>query len=234
MVRNWRLSTLNPENSENISKQIKSALPDISNLMMAGPSLWNLYAEVEVGDQVIVTANGKRACVFEITGPYVFDQENSIIGYSHQRPAALTEINPEQLWEASGSKVAQGENVRWTLAKCEDTKASSHIVHLEGRRYSVSSTAIERDRSARQKCLEHFGYSCQVCSVNFEEEYGEIGKYYIHVHHRIDLAKRETVHVVDPEKDLVPLCPNCHAMVHIKEPAMSVQQLKLIYEARRD
>ncbi len=137
------LSVLSPSNSEDISSKLKSIRPDVKNSMMAGPSLWNLYKEVELGDQVIITAKGKRACVFEITGPYIFDQENSVIGYSHQRPAALTDIDPEQLWRASDSSVAEGENVRWTLAKCKGTKKSSFIIHLEGKRYSVTSTAIE-------------------------------------------------------------------------------------------
>jgi len=226
------LSELDPGSSEDISSKLKRVRPDVSNAMMAGPSLWNLYKEVEVGDQIIVTAKGKRACVFEVTGPYIFDQANSVIGYSHQRPAALTEIDPEQLWRASESNVAEGENVRWTLAKCKRTKESSVIVYWEGKRYSVTSTAIERDSSAREKCLNHFGYSCRVCSINFEEEYGEIGKHYIHVHHRIDLAHRDGVHVINPEIDLVPLCPNCHAMVHTEKPAMSVEKLKSIYEAK--
>lgn len=199
--------------------------------MMAGPSLWTLYKEVDVGDQIIATAKRRRVCVFEITGPYIFDQANSITGYSHQRPAALTEIDPEQPWRACEPNVAEGENVRWTLAKRKGTRKSSDIVHLEGQRYSVTSTAIERDRSAREKCLNRFGYSCQVCSLNFEDKYDETGKNYIHVHHRIDLAYREGVNVINPERDLVPLCPNCHAMVHTERPAISVEKLNSIYEA---
>ncbi len=62
--------------------------------------------------------------------------------------------------------------------------------------------------------------------------YGEIGRDYIHIHHRIDLAHRDGMHVIDPEKDLVPLCPNCHAMVHTEKPAMSVEKLRSIYEAK--
>lgn len=226
------LSSFAPQNSGDISSRLKSIQPDVKNAMMAGPSLWNLYFEVEIGDQVIVTAKGRRECVFEVTGPYIFDESNSIIGYSHQRPAALTDINPESLWQASGSDVAEGQNVRWTLARCSGTRRSFDIVHFEGKRFSVTSTAIERDSSARERCLRHFGCFCQVCGMNFEEVYGEIGKDYIHVHHRIDLARRDGVHIICPKSDLVPLCPNCHAMVHTEKPAMAVEKLKEIYEAR--
>lgn len=225
------LSELAPANSGEISLHLKSIQPDVKNAMMAGPSLWNLFAEVEVGDQVIVTAKGRRECVFEVTGPYIFDETNSIIEYSHQRPATLTDIDPERLWQASDSDVADGQNVRWTLAKCKGTRKSSDIVYFEGRRFSVISTAIERDSFARERCLSYFGYSCQVCGMNFEKVYGEIGNDYIHVHHRIDLAHRNEEHVIDPIKDLVPLCPNCHAMVHTEKPAMAVEKLKQIYES---
>lgn len=223
------LTLLDPQSSKDISSRIKEIRPDVSNAMMAGPSLWNLYSEVEIGDQVIVTAKGRRECVFEVTGDYIFDRKNSILGYSHQRSAALTDIDPQKLWLASDSEVAEGENVRWTLSKCKGTKRSEKIVYFEGKRYSVNSTAIERDISARRRCLEHFGYSCNVCSFNFEEEYGETGKDYIHVHHRVDIAYTDGEHVIEPTKDLIPLCPNCHAMAHTEKPAMSIEKLKSIY-----
>ncbi|MDN3685949.1 hypothetical protein QW180_29945 [Vibrio sinaloensis] len=34
------------------------------------------------------------------------------------------------------------------------------------------------------------------------------------MHHRIDLASIQGIHRVDPLRDLIPLCPNCHAMIH--------------------
>jgi len=226
------ITLLKPRNSKEISSKIKEIRTDVSNAMMAGPSLWNLYSEVEIGDQIIIIANGKRQCVFEVIGDYVFDRKNSIFGYSHQRPTILTDIDPQELWLASDSSVAAGENQRWTLSKCKGTKKSEEIIYFEGTKYSVNSTAIERDSLARKKCLDYFGYSCNICSINFEEEYGEIGKSYIHVHHRIDLAYTDGEHTIDPEKDLIPLCPNCHAMVHTDKPAMSIEKLKSIYEAQ--
>ncbi|MBY7799492.1 HNH endonuclease [Vibrio fluvialis] len=90
---------------------------------------------------------------------------------------------------------------------------------------------MERDQAARSKCLAHYGYSCQVCSIDFEQVYGEIGSNYIHVHHRVDLASQTGEHNIDPIKDLIPLCPNCHAMVHTQKPAMSIEKLKSTYKA---
>lgn len=89
-------------------------------------------------------------------------------------------------------------------------------IFYEGHPTEVISTKYERDEKARKKCLEKHGYKCLVCKFDFEESYGEIGKQFIHVHHLEPLSKQGKYHKVDPEKDLVPVCPNCHAMIHYK------------------
>ena len=33
---------------------------------------------------------------------------------------------------------------------------------------------------------------------------------------------------VDPIKDLIPVCPNCHAMIHSKRPAFTIEEIKEI------
>ena len=62
--------------------------------------------------------------------------------------------------------------------------------------------------------------------MSFEETYGEIGKGFIHVHHKKPLATTRKDYVIDPVKDLVPVCPNCHAMLHTSDPPLSVDELK--------
>ena len=44
--------------------------------------------------------------------------------------------------------------------------------------------------------------------------YGEIGKDFIHVHHLIPLNEIGKEYIVDYKNDLIPVCPNCHAMLH--------------------
>jgi 5-methylcytosine-specific restriction endonuclease McrA len=95
----------------------------------------------------------------------------------------------------------------------------------EGRRRKVLGTRVERSKKLRDQCLDHWGYSCQVCSLNFEERYGSIGEQFIHVHHLNPLALAgETT--TDPENDLRPVCPNCHSMLHKKYPPYEIDELK--------
>jgi hypothetical protein len=101
--------------------------------------------------------------------------------------------------------------------------------YTEGRRVAVLVERIERDPKARLKCIEHYGARCRVCQFDFEERYGSIGRGFIHVHHhRVQLAITRGSHKVDPIRDLIPLCPNCHAMVHSQREMLSVEELMQI------
>ncbi|WP_394195814.1 HNH endonuclease [Litoreibacter albidus] len=99
---------------------------------------------------------------------------------------------------------------------------------IEGRAISVLQTHYERNPHARQKCLDHFGFSCAVCDFNFEEVFSKLGYGFIHVHHLVPVSKRKTSYKVNPISDLVPVCPNCHAMLHRKSPPYEVNELKEI------
>lgn len=87
--------------------------------------------------------------------------------------------------------------------------------YYEGATKTISVNAYERNPEARRKCIEHYGYDCFVCGFNFEKVYGEIGKGYIHVHHLKPLSEIKEGYLVDPIKDLRPVCPNCHALLHV-------------------
>ena len=84
----------------------------------------------------------------------------------------------------------------------------------EGALMQVSFTKHERNPALRQLCLKHFGTTCQACGMDFEAVYGAIGKGYVEVHHLSPISQTDGEHAVDPTKDLVPLCANCHAMIH--------------------
>lgn len=86
---------------------------------------------------------------------------------------------------------------------------------LEGRVIETWSTRRERDPQNRALCLAIHKPRCAVCEMSFLEEYGEIGRDFIHVHHERPLGSADIVgELQDPAKDLKPVCPNCHAMLH--------------------
>jgi 5-methylcytosine-specific restriction enzyme A len=58
---------------------------------------------------------------------------------------------------------------------------------------------------------------CEVvgCGFDFERRYGELGKGYAHVHHRIPLGMASSLGTKTKLEDLAVVCPNCHAMIHL-------------------
>ncbi len=99
-------------------------------------------------------------------------------------------------------------------------------LYIEGSIKKVVVNKYERNIEARKKCLEKHGYKCKVCKMSFEDTYGEIGKEFIHVHHIKPLAGIAKEYKLNPEKDLIPVCPNCHAMLHTYDPPLSVEELQ--------
>ena len=103
----------------------------------------------------------------------------------------------------------------------------------EGQSHTIAQTYYERDPAARLECLKHYGnkYSCEICGFNFKDFYGEIGKEFIHVHHINFLSdnKGKPTHT-NPKEDLIPVCPNCHAMLHrkVNKKFISIPELKKI------
>jgi len=98
--------------------------------------------------------------------------------------------------------------------------------YTERAKKTITVNAYERDPKARAVCLKRHGYACHVCHMRFEEVYGDIGRQFIHVHHRKPLAGRRADYRVSPTIDLVPVCPNCHAMLHTSSPPLGVEELK--------
>lgn len=97
---------------------------------------------------------------------------------------------------------------------------------LEGKIKSINVNVYERNPVARTQCIEHYGCSCYVCGFNFSKEYGVLGENFIHVHHEIEISSIGSEYSIDPIKDLKPVCPNCHAMIHRKKPAYSIAEIK--------
>jgi 5-methylcytosine-specific restriction protein A len=48
------------------------------------------------------------------------------------------------------------------------------------------------------------------------------------VHHVVPLSSIGKEYVVNPKTDLVPVCPNCHAMIHRKSPPFLIEELRAL------
>lgn len=96
----------------------------------------------------------------------------------------------------------------------------------EGSKVTTVSEKYERNPINRKICLAYKGYKCIVCGFDFEEKYGEIGKEVIEVHHIKPVSSLGQNYIVRPLEDLVPICSNCHTMIHKKNPPYTVDELR--------
>ncbi|WP_072022266.1 HNH endonuclease [Zavarzinella formosa] len=102
----------------------------------------------------------------------------------------------------------------------------------EGSVQQILVNAYERNREAREQCLAHHGRACVICGMTFKDSYGPLASNFIHVHHLRPLSGIKSDYVVDPIADLVPVCPNCHAVVHLGGQTRSLDAVRqLIREA---
>lgn len=102
----------------------------------------------------------------------------------------------------------------------------------EGKVKQVTINTYERSRKNRAKCLKEHGCKCSVCGIDFGIIYGDRGHEFIHVHHIKPLGEIKEEYKIDPKKDLLPLCPNCHSMIHRYKDTLSIDKLKEMISAK--
>lgn len=96
----------------------------------------------------------------------------------------------------------------------------------EGQKTSIIVNKYERSRVNRAIALEIHGFVCAACGLRMADLYGPIGEGVIHVHHLEPVSNMETPRVLNPATDLIPLCPNCHTVVHRTSPPLSIPKLR--------
>lgn len=164
----------------------------------------------------------------------------------------IKEVFERKLWERRGRsdtaynslygtliKAVQADDKRigrvantdkfYALVEAEKPKKNKPVnieLFQEGGLKQVVQNRYERNPRARRICLDYHGVRCSACGFDFEEFYGELGQGYTHVYHVIPVADRNATYFIDPILDLIPVCPNCHSMIHRVDPILDIEQLK--------
>lgn len=138
-------------------------------------------------------------------------------------------FNNQDELKITGVSVAKRINIPKGISSLNGYEQVIHDVQLpeelpdgfkyqEGAVQQIRVNRFERDKKAREACLSHYGYVCQVCHVKLSDVYGAISGTLIHVHHIKPMSEIAESYIVDPVSDLIPVCPNCHAVIHLKTP----------------
>ena len=99
-------------------------------------------------------------------------------------------------------------------------------LYTEGAIRQAWVNAYERNPTARSLCIAHYGAKCVICGFDFGAIYGPLAEGCIQVHHVKPLSEVGHKYTVDPIADLRPVCPNCHAVIHLGKPCRTIEEVR--------
>lgn len=138
--------------------------------------------------------------------------------------------------ETDAAKMASEDSSNTTPRTTEQT------IYLEGEAADSQPAELRRrNMLLRQACIDYYkalhgGHLvCECCGFDFRCAYA-IDDEYIEVHHMHPFSQTDGQHEVCAETDLVPLCANCHRMIHHAQGGhgncLSLEELKSIYRGK--
>jgi len=105
--------------------------------------------------------------------------------------------------------------------------------YTEGSVCQVKVNRYERDPQARRACVAAHGTRCSICGFDFGSTYGPEANGYIHVHHLRPLSEIGREYIIDPVNELCPVCPNCHAVIHMGGQCRSIPEVKKLLKRQK-
>ena len=167
-------------------------------------------------------------------------------------PVEMVSLNPNSGNSSFGYYIIVREITKNGLGKKTDVSAQNQIdklywnrnpsqevitphevsgtdVYIEGSVKQILVNQYERDSKARQACIDHYGCTCQLCRFDFSKVYGAYGEGFIEVHHIKPLHQIKDSYTVDPVNDLIPVCSNCHSILHRGKTPLDVYEMKAIF-----
>lgn len=193
-----------------------------------GKRIWvDLVSRCTAGDggRLTMTVNGKLVDAME---PALWPSNWQLLTIAFERPrvalddydATAMGLTSPEIWIARfGAAIA-------ALLPIQEVEVGQFEPDVEGDPRLAAHFSYERSRRNRAAAISIHGYDCHACSTNMEKVYGPLGADFIHVHHENMLAAQGGARLVDPYTDLVPLCPNCHAIAHRRRPPYSVMEIR--------
>jgi hypothetical protein len=176
------------------------------------------------------------------SGPPYFLLEDEFGSLTGKRKVCASESELLAWAAANGVAVSRCRHcVRDGLFTNEESAAAAQEITLpeelpvgpaytEGSVERILVNRYERDPRARADCIKHYGTVCCLCGFDFVAVYGQEMAGFIHIHHLTPLSSIGVQYTIDPVKDLRPVCPNCHAVLHRREPPYSLDEVRILMQ----
>lgn len=187
----------------------------------------------------------------QIPNPTPFQLHNKISHYwvkCETKNATLLHVGHRELIIPRGVKGGIGQSNVWygnssesaeIVEKVNELINSGYIANLpdidlaltgaEGNPRLVAHLRRERNnslvRAKKESILKSTGkLCCEACNFDFYNTYGDIGKGFCEVHHLKQLSKSDGI-VITKLEDLAIVCSNCHRMLHLSDPMLTISEL---------
>jgi HNH endonuclease len=146
---------------------------------------------------------------------------------------------PESIYDARHYRITKPKEISAaSFGSLENLATRSQVVQNsqtpdvdfeEGALFTVVHVARERNQKlvtvAKATFIKKHGHLfCEGCGFDFEACYGERGSGFIEAHHTVPISQL-TGATLTQVKDLRMLCSNCHRMVHVAAPWLTIAEL---------
>jgi hypothetical protein len=198
-------------------------------------SLHRVAYEMRAGDTIYVKEGPNIVGQGKVLGSYRYDRRNRIRTpgghyWNHQIPVRWRddfEPIPLLLGAEPLTVLALDEKriQRIERARGQRKKKARRVEVLEGKRLKAEIAFRQRNRAiiAAKKVLSDG--SCEICEISLKAAYGLVDNDCLVAHHLNPIGDRRRA-TKTKLKDILLVCPNCHAVAHSKEPPLSPARIR--------
>lgn len=166
---------------------------------------------------------------------FLFYRERHHTNFTFYGEASIADINetPDAIHFTINTHRSDAIASNALATEDEAHGTAPHTPDEEGKQRLGQHVAYERSRKNRAEAIRIHGTECAACGFRCNAFYGaELARDYVEIHHieSITIGPR----TVNPATELIPLCANCHAMVHrVRGSILSVEALRKAIERIR-
>lgn len=127
-------------------------------------------------------------------------------------------------------EIVEEANSESTLSSVEEL---SEVVNITCEHAQARDEKSDTDYKVKLKkeCIDYYGAICDICGFDFGYTYGEAFEQCIDVHNQNSVEGEEILPTTHPTEDLIPICHNCHHIIHSTVPAISVEKMRKMVKA---
>lgn len=127
-------------------------------------------------------------------------------------------------------EIVEEANSESTLSSVEEL---SEVVNITCEHAQAIDEKSDTDYKVKLKkeCIDYYGAICDICGFDFGYTYGEAFEQCIDVHNQNSVEWEEILSTTHPTEDLIPICHNCHHIIHSTVPAISVEKMRKMVKA---